>query len=76
MCKGECKGRTELIQKPRISVSMSRKINLGNYESQDIFVSLACDSNDLNSIEVEAYLDQVEKILNEKVNCVIKSLKD
>jgi hypothetical protein len=44
---------------------MSRKVNLGNYESEDIFVSLACDVED--STTIAATLAKVEALLDEQV---------
>lgn len=59
-----------LSQVPRLSVSMSRKINLGSYESTDIFVSLAVDMTDEGL--VGKTLDKVEKILNKKVDEILE----
>jgi len=53
--------QVEMIQRPRVSVSISRKVNCGNYESTDIFVSLACDSEDLEAIDVKGLLGECEK---------------
>ena len=46
----------EGYQEPRISVSIGRKINLGNYESVDIF--MAC-----SGIESGATVEEIEELL-------------
>lgn len=62
----------ELQQRPRISVSMNRKINLGNYESTDIFVSIAHDQENFAADEIRMALDACEQLMNEKVKEIIK----
>lgn len=44
------------FQEPRISVSINRKINKGNYESVDIFMALS-------GIEPGATEDEIEELL-------------
>ncbi len=47
----------EQSQEPTISVSVSMKVNLGNYESADAFVSLSGLPEGTPLEEIEALLD-------------------
>ena len=47
-----------LNQAPRVSTSISRKINLGNYESVDFHVSISMDIAD-----PDFDIDQIDKML-------------
>ena len=42
---------------PTISISMSRKLNLGNYESADVFVCLSGVPAGASEDEIQALLD-------------------
>lgn len=66
---------TTLQQQPRVSISMSRKINLGNYESTDIFVSLASDVDSDGTI-IDKLMCQVEAMLDTKVAEITATLKE
>jgi len=57
---------------PRVSISRNRKINLGNYESEDIFVSLAVDIEDTTTVE-ETML-RVKNMLDKEVSVKLKEL--
>ena len=46
-----------MAEQPSISISLSRKINLGNYESADFFVSL-------NGVTADTLPDEMEELLN------------
>lgn len=61
------KDKIEMRQLPRISVSFSRKVNLGNYESADIFVSLADDNGD-----IETLLTKCQEVVDRKVKDLLK----
>lgn len=41
----------------RVSISLSRKVNLGNYESADAFISLSDVPLDVTEEEIEDALD-------------------
>lgn len=57
-----------------LSVSLSRKVNLGNYESADVFVSVSGASADTTAEEVAALLsnrivwDALKAELSARVN--------
>lgn len=53
-------------QQDRISFSLGRKINLGNYESQDVHISYSSDCNEGESI----------KDAHKRVSAVVKALID
>jgi len=63
-----------LSQVPRVSVTMSRKINLGNYESTDIMITLSNDVTDIGVISET--IGSVEELLNKKVGELLKSKED
>lgn len=42
---------------PRVSVSVAMKVNLGNYESADAFVSVSGLKEGATAAEIEALLD-------------------
>ncbi len=46
-----------MSDEPTIAVSMARKINLGNYESADCFVSISGIKDGMNAAEMESLLD-------------------
>lgn len=66
---------TTLQQQPRVSISMSRKINLGNYESTDIFVSLASDVEEGGAI-IHSIMEKVQRMLDAKVAEITATLKE
>lgn len=45
-----------MSEEPTITVSMSRKINLGNYESADVFVSISGIKAGMETAELEPLL--------------------
>ena len=48
-------------QPPTVTVSISRKINLGNYESADIFFSVNGIEKGTSDQEIEELLDTAEQ---------------
>lgn len=46
-----------MSEQPTVSVSVSMKVNLGNYESADAFVSLS-------GLNVDATAEEIEALLN------------
>lgn len=60
-----------------ISISVSRKVNLGNYESADVFVSLSGLSPDVSDEEITIALtgasrifDAIRRDVNAKANAL------
>lgn len=59
-----------------VTVSESRKINIGNYESRDIFYSLKADASNLEVDKVHDFLQRkITKKLDEQENEIIKSIQ-
>lgn len=58
----------------RISVSIGRKVNIGNYESVDFHVSLSSDVSGEKEEVFEEMREWVEERINEQVNEVQAAL--
>lgn len=64
----------EITKTPTVTVSMSRKLNLGNYESADFFVCITGAHAGMTSEEIAALLtvgkdawEQVRRSLGEQI---------
>ena len=69
----------EGYQEPRISVSIGRKINLGNYESVDIFMSASGIEPGATGEEIEELLvtgERAFKLLQARIGTKIQELKN
>ena len=65
-------------QEPRISVSISRKINLGNYESVDIFMAISGVEPGATTEEIEELLvtgDRAFNLLKNRIKEKIQKIK-
>ena len=48
--------------KPTATISMAMKLNLGNYESAEVFMSIAGISEDTTEQEIDLLLDNKAKV--------------
>ncbi len=68
----------ELYTEPRISVSIERKINLGNYENVSIFMAVSGVEPGATTDEIEELLvtgDRAFELLKTRVGAKIQSIK-
>ena len=75
----EAGGATYLTREPGVSVSIGRKINLGNYESADIFMSVNGLEPGASDAEIEEALatgDRAFVILKRHMLARLKEVRD
>lgn len=65
------------VAKPSMSMSISRKVNLGNYESADVFVSIQGITEDTTPEQIDSLLDMQDKIVYAKLReCLKGKIRD
>ena len=68
----------EWYKEPRISVSIGRRLNLGNYESVDIFMSVSGVEPGTTTEEIEELLitgDRAFQLLKTRIGAKISEIK-
>lgn len=64
------------FQEPRVAVSIARKINLGDYESVDIFMAVSGIEAGATDEEIEELLVTGERAFSLLKNRMSKKIKD
>ena len=64
---------------PRLTVSLSEKVNMGNYESKDVFVSISTDlpeDIDIFNDDLTEYYKKAFDTVQAELNTQIKNIKN
>lgn len=67
------------FQEPRVAVSLSRKLNIGNYESVDLFMAISGIEPGATEAEIEELLvtgDRAFQLLKKNMGAKIKAIKE
>lgn len=70
---------TDGFQEPKLAVSIARRINIGNYESVDIFMAVSGVEPGASDAEIEELLvtgDRAFQLLKKNVGAKVKQIKE